>query len=207
MISYFNVSINYANEVVFQDFSLEINKGEKVVLSGPSGSGKSTLLHAIMGFVKPASGEIKVAGKILNPQNSRFIRKQISWLPQELSFDIKDCRDLAYFPFTYKYNQPLFPTQKEMDEMLESLLLPADILQKRTDEISGGQKQRIMLASMLLLKRPIVLLDEPTSALDADAVRALVEYIKHLPDVTLVSTSHDDNWVKNMDKIIDIKKK
>ena len=64
-----------------------------------------------------------------------------------------------------------------------------------------------MLASMLLLKRPIVLLDEPTSALDADAVRALVEYIKHLPDVTLVSTSHDDNWVKNMDKIIDIKKK
>lgn len=205
MIIFDHITISYPKETVFKDFSLHIAKGEKVVLSGHSGSGKSTLLNAVMGFVTPVSGKISVNGEIITSQTIHNIRKHIAWLPQELSFDIKSNKELAYFPFAYSLNRQVKPSEEEMKTMLQALLLSPDILQKNRDEISGGQKQRILLASMLLLKKDILLLDEPTSALDAASVKALLALLFKQKNLTVISTSHDRLWIENMDRIINLK--
>ncbi|OJU24258.1 MAG: hypothetical protein BGN92_12250 [Sphingobacteriales bacterium 41-5] len=206
MISFDKVNIQYGDTKVLEHFSMQIGRGEKVALSGPSGSGKSTIINAIMGFVTASAGTIKVNDTPVNPENIRSIRKNISWLPQELSFNIKECRRLAYLPFEFQANHSHKPTEEEMNKMLSEFLLPEGILQRTTDEISGGQKQRLMLASILLLKRPILLLDEPTSALDALSAKAVLDYINKQPELTMVSSSHDTGWTQQVTKVIDLKK-
>lgn len=204
MISFKQVSIRYDNEVIFHNFSMQVHVSEKVVLSGPSGSGKSTLLNAIMGFVKVAAGSVFVGDLEVNPQNITRIRNGLSWLPQELSFDINSCRELAYQPFAYAANRLLRPKEEAMSNMMEQLLLPPDILKKQTDQISGGQKQRIILSGILLLQKPLLLLDEPTSALDDESSKALIRHIRSRPELTVISSSHDALWIQQMDKNIQL---
>ena len=206
MISFDKVDVQYGDTKVLENFSMHIARGEKVALSGPSGSGKSTIINAIMGFVPTAAGTIKINNKTVNHENIRSIRKDISWLPQELSFNIKECRQLAYLPFEFQANHSQKPTEEEMTKILSELLLPEDILQRTTDEISGGQKQRLILAAILLLKRPILLLDEPTSALDAISAQAVLNYINLQPELTMISSSHDASWTQQVSKVIDLKK-
>lgn len=206
MISFTNVDINYDSEKVIENFSLEVKKGEKVVLSGPSGSGKSTILNAIMGFVNMLKGVVTVNGNIVGPQAIHTIRKQISWLPQDVDFNVKYCRELVYFPFQFQVNKSIKPSDKVVNDLLAALLLPAGILNKAIDEISGGQKQRLALASVLMLNRPILLLDEPSSALDAVSADAIVAILSAKKDVTVVSSSHDAEWIQKMDRIIKINK-
>lgn len=206
MISFKNVDINYETEKVLQNFSANIEKGEKVVLSGPSGSGKSTLLNAVMGFVNTTAGVVEVNGNIVGPQTIHEIRKQISWLPQDVNFNVKLCRELVYFPFQFAINKSIRPSESNVKEILEALLLSPAILNKQVDEISGGQKQRLALASILMLNRPIVLLDEPSSALDTVAADAVVAILSGKKDVTIISSSHDAEWVRKMDRIIKLEK-
>ena len=207
MITFNDVTVKFLNETVFSNFSMQISSGEKIGIGGASGVGKSTLLSAIMGFVKPISGNVIVDNMPVDSTHIRAIRKQIGWLPQELSFDIKSCRQLMMLPFNYKQNLKLLPTSTDIDSMLEQLQLDPQILLKQTDEISGGQKQRIMLASILLLKKPIILLDEPTSALDSESTKALISCILNQEKTTIISCSHDPLWIESMSRTITLKNK
>lgn len=206
MIVFNHVSISYLHEKVLSDFSMEVRSGEKITLAGSSGSGKSTLLNAILGFVKPDNGEISVNNHLMSPKTIKTIRSQTAWLPQDLSFDIKHCKELVLFPFKLAANKANIPSDKELWRTMEKLLLDPQLLEKETNQISGGQKQRLMLTSILLLKKPIILLDEPTSALDADSTNALVEYIRQMKETTVIGCSHDPLWNNNMDRIININK-
>ncbi len=202
-VSFNNITVKYEDRIVFRNFSETIYAGEKVVLTGPSGSGKTTLMNTVLGFT-PHEGSIEVFGKLVSEEEIAAIRKMTAWLPQDLSFDLRSCRDLLYYPFEYDANKKNLPQQKEIDILLEELLLPADILQRSVDQISGGQKQRLLLASVLLLKKPLLLLDEPTSALDAKSVNALLQHINR-NKLTIISSSHDAEWIRGMDKIIQLK--
>lgn len=204
MVIFDNVSVNYQHEKVLMDFSMEIAAGEKIALSGISGSGKSTILNTIMGFTIPDAGRVSINNMPTDAQHIQQIRRLTAWLPQELTFDIKWCKTLVLFPFTFKHNKSLTPTDSELYETLEQLLLDPSILEKQTDEISGGQKQRLMLASILLLKKPILLLDEPTSALDAASTLALAKYVNSMKSSTVISASHDPLWNQEMQRIINL---
>ena len=204
-VSFKNLTVKYGNKWVIRNFSATIFQGEKIVFSGSSGAGKSTLMNCILGFVKYAEGSLNVFGKEVNPDHIAQIRKETSWLPQELSFDIQTCKALLYFPFEYEANKKNIPDREEVSSLLSELLLPADILERRVDEISGGQKQRLLLASVLLLKRPLLLLDEPTSALDDKSVAAVLQYINKNKNITVISSSHDPAWIKGMSRIIQLK--
>lgn len=203
IIDFKNVSLKFDNHVFIKDFNQQIFENEKVVFSGISGSGKTSLLNSILGFIPIHQGEIWVNDLQVHSKNIHEIRKLVSWLPQDLFFDIESCRELVNLPFSFEVNKQFQPTENQFQEMIERLLLPKDILDKKTNEISGGQKQRMVLASLLLLPKPILLLDEPTSALDQKSTEALLEII-HAQKKTLISSSHDPFWNSKMDKIIQI---
>ena len=202
-IIYEHVRIDYDNQTVIHDFSASIDTGQKTVFSGPSGSGKSTLMNALMGFVTLTQGRILLGDLEVNAQNIGKIRQQIAWLPQNLDLDVSSCRDVFNLPFQYLANKTHQPTESQSQEMLKRLLLPDNILDKTVDEISGGQKQRLMLASILLLPKPVLLLDEPTSALDTESANQLLQIITE-QGKTVISSSHDPFWVKNMDQVIEV---
>ena len=204
VITFNNVAIKYDEVEILKSFSTEILKGENTVFSGASGSGKSSLLNACLGFIPVSDGEIFVLKEKVNTKNIHKIRKEIAWLPQELFFDIKSCRDLVQLPFQFEVNKKYQPSEKELVEMLENLLLPANILDKKVSEISGGQKQRLLLVSLLLMPKPLLFLDEATSALDQNSTESVLKIIKK-QEKTVISASHDSFWNASMDKIISIK--
>jgi ABC-type transport system involved in cytochrome bd biosynthesis, ATPase and permease components len=205
MIQIKNLSVSYGDEQVISNLSFAAKKGDKVALSGPSGSGKSSILNLLMGFVYPFSGRVTVNGIDLNEQNIDAIRQQISWLPQELSLKIDTVEELFFYPYTFRANKHLRPSTEEVKRIFGDLLLDVSLLEKSLSEISGGQKQRVALASVLLLKKDILLLDEPTSALDAESRSAIINLIKKLDGVTVIASTHDEEWLAAMDTVINLK--
>jgi len=205
MIQIENLSVSYGDEQVISNLSFAAKKGDKVALSGPSGSGKSSILNLLMGFVYPFTGKVSVNGIDLNEQNIDAIRQQISWLPQELSLKLDMVEELFYYPYTFKANRHLRPSSDAVEKIFGDLLLDVSLLKKSLSEISGGQKQRVALASVLLLKKGILLLDEPTSALDAESRTAIINLIKRLDGVTVIASTHDEEWLAAMDMVINLK--
>lgn len=201
-----NISVSFDGVKVIENFSMNVNHGQKVVISGPSGIGKSTILNSMLGFVEIQSGSIEIDKILLSASTIKQIRAKTAWLPQDLYFKLDSAEDLLLFPFFFAQNKSHKPTENEISEMLENLQLEQNILSKKLDEISGGQKQRVALASQLLLKKTLLLLDEPTSALDDEAQNAVIKMLRKKPELTVVSVSHNPNWNKHMDMIIELKK-
>lgn len=204
MIQVENLSVSFGCEQVIRNLSFTVGEGEKVALSGPSGSGKSTIINLLMGFIPSYTGLVKVKGLTLNEDTVDRIRREVSWMPQELAFKFDSVKEFFFLPFTYRVNRNLRPAEQEVKQLFEALMLDYSILDKQLNEISGGQKQRVALASVLLLKRKILFLDEPTSALDAESRDAIVNYVRQLKGVAVLTSTHDPLWLEAVDKEINL---
>lgn len=182
MLNINQLHFSYGPGAPAYDFSLNVEAGEILGISGKSGSGKSTLLDLIAGFLRPSSGSILLNGEELNALRTEH--RPISILFQ---------KDNIFEHLT---------AQKNIELGLEQ---PggADALLKQVDlegfekslcaELSGGQQQRVALARTLGRNRPILLLDEPFSALDdqtADEMRALVRKLVKQNDWHTILVSH-----------------
>ena len=206
MIKFKQTTFEYNQSILLSEFNLDINKGEKVVLYGASGSGKSTLLHALLGFVHPQSGTIEINGAPLTEESVALLRKEIAWLPQEFSMPLETVQQAMLAPFEFKANADKKPQKATMVKHLLELGLEKETLEKRLVELSGGQRQRIMLATALLLQKPILLLDEPTSALDAASIELMIRYLKNQNEVTMLAVSHDAGFINAFDRKIEVTK-
>ena len=200
MIQFNNTYFEYDEKPLISGFSVNIARGEKVVIYGPSGSGKSTLVHAILGFVQATQGEIMVNNLPLSPDTITEIRQLTSWLPQDISLPYNTVRDMVLAPFEFKANHSHKPSDQEILAEFDKLGLEHNLLEKGITEISGGQKQRILLLTTVLLRKPILLLDEPTSALDAQSVDLVINYLKSLTDTTIIAISHDQKLINALDR-------
>ena len=200
MIQFNNTYFIYDEKPLISGFSVNIARGEKVVIYGPSGSGKSTLVHAILGFVQATQGEIMVNNLPLSPDTITEIRQLTSWLPQDISLPYNTVRDMVLAPFEFKANHSRKPSDQEILAEFDKLGLEHNLLEKGITEISGGQKQRILLLTTVLLRKPILLLDEPTSALDAQSVDLVIDYLKSLTDTTIIAISHDQKLINSLDR-------
>lgn len=202
MIQISNLNINFKQENIFSDFSISLAKGEKLAITGESGKGKSTLLHLLAGFISDFNGQVVINGKTLSPLNIDKIRQNIAWLPQDISFNLGSVKELLFSPFAFAQNKTLKPSQKKVTDMLIALDLPEEILFKKVKEISGGQKQRVIIASLLLMEKPLLLLDEPTSALDKRIKKKVSDYILSQKELTVIAATHDQDWIDQSDHII-----
>ncbi len=204
MVSINDLNISFKNEIIFKDFSLFVKKGEKIAVTGKSGKGKSTLLNLLAGFIPDFKGSISVFGIDLSASTISDIRKQTAWLPQETSLNLKTVNELFYAPFEFEQNKNNRPSKNEVSEIFNEFDLQESLLTKKIKEISGGQKQRIILASCLLLKKPLLLIDEPTSALDDHIKKKVTDYILNKEDLTVIAATHDAYWIKKSDKVISL---
>lgn len=205
MISFKDVEIAFNGKAVISGFNLEVKNGGHVVLTGPSGSGKSSLLKTVTGIVTPSKGTIKCDGKVLSEDTITEFRKKICYISQKISFDPQETVDeFMMFPFTFKANKELKPQNREVEDITKVFSLNYDeIKSKLMSELSGGQTQRLAIARGLLLKRDIYLLDEATTGLDKNNRAALIEYFKK-SGVTILSVSHDPEWIGAFDNTVDV---
>ncbi len=197
-----NVTISFDTKPVLDQFSFEVKEGEKVVVSGDSASGKSTIINLVLGFCNPDSGRILIDGEDIRDMNIHKWRSRIGWLPQEFPFGAQLVRDVIFRPFSFKSNKLVKPTDEEILVLFSKLGLEESALSKKMDEVSGGQKQRIGLIISLLLKRDVLLLDEPTAALDKHNKKLVMAHLLKNKHSTILSTSHDQEWIDQCDKII-----
>ncbi|TVR68502.1 MAG: ATP-binding cassette domain-containing protein [Marinilabiliales bacterium] len=195
MIKALDISLSFNGTPVFSKLSFNIDQGDNVCFSGPSGTGKSTLLMMLQGYVLPASGTIRIAGKKLDAVNIRQIRQKMSYVPQNINLPVGNGKELL--KLMGRENNALLT-----GGFIEKLGMPANMLYRDFDEMSGGQKQRIVIAICLSLERDIVLLDEPTSSLDDESVGRLVRVVGNLENTTVVSASHNHMWMQSAAKVI-----
>lgn len=191
---------DFGNGPVLDDVSLDVYKGEVVVLIGPSGCGKSTLLRCINGLEKIQSGEILLDGKIItaNKVNWKQIRQKIGMVFQ--SYDL--------FPhMTVMGNIVLGPLKaqkrdkKEVTKEAEQILDRVGLLERKDAyprELSGGQKQRVAIVRALIMKPEIILFDEVTAALDPEMVREVLDVMLELAKrgSTMLIVTHEMQFAK-----------
>ncbi len=197
--------MSFNSTELFRGLSFNIKKGEKAVLKGPSGSGKTTLLNLAMGFQKPDKGAIRILGNEIRPGRLADIRAKIAWVPQNPAIiGDEDVRSAIDFPFTFSANKSIRPSYKDIIGAFEAVGLEEKILDEDFSEVSGGENQRIAIVIARLLRKPVIIIDEPTSALDKASAKKVIDYLFSDDSLTVLSASHEDIWVDNCDKVIEI---
>lgn len=202
-----HVTKSYDQNVIFSDLSLEVKKGEVVVILGPSGCGKSTLLRCINGLEKIQEGDILLEDEFISHQSKQMplIRQKIGMVFQ--SYELFPHLDVLH-------NIILGPTKaqgrdkSEAIKEAERLLARVGLLDKKNAyprQLSGGQKQRVAIVRALCMKPEILLFDEVTAALDPEMVREVLDVILSLAKEgsTMVIVTHEMEFARAIaDRII-----
>ena len=202
-----NISKSYDNHNIFDNFSLEINKGEFVIISGKSGSGKSTLCNIIGLLDKPDKGKIFIEDEEINyksKQISNLLSKKISYLFQ--NFALIDNATIGYnLELVYPSKRHRKSKKKLIEEKLKKVGLE-DSYDKLVYECSGGQQQRVAIARLLLKQGDIIICDEPTGSLDDENKILIMELISkmHAEGKTIIIVTHDKTLFSYADRIITI---
>jgi ABC-type polar amino acid transport system ATPase subunit len=191
---------------VLKGISLEVQKGEVLVIIGPSGSGKSTLLRCINLLIEPDSGRVFLDGTQVNRRDIRpeWVREQVGMVFQ--SFNL-------FAHLTALQNVTLGPTRvrgtdaetanAEGRKLLDRVGL-ADKSDAYPAQLSGGQQQRVAIARALAMNPKAMLFDEPTSALDPEYIREVLDVMAALArdGMTMIVVTHEMGFASSVAKRI-----
>lgn len=204
MISLNDVTISRGGKTLLRNADLTVKAGDRVAICGPSGCGKSSLLAAMVGCFPVDSGRIFVRDIELSVTTVLQVRQQIAFIGQEPVMGAETVREAMLLPFTFHANRKYLPDTCKIISALKSLQLTEDIMDKTCISISGGERQRVAIARALLMEKNIFIADEITSALDKKSTGAVEQAFKNL-DVTLISVSHDPDWLTKQDAVYEFK--
>ena len=199
-----NLVVNFQKQNIINNFSLTLNQGEKIILTGHSGCGKTTILRTLLGFTPISRGEIYVNGTQLSEDNCWEIRKQFAYVSQAPFTGFGTAKEFLMAPFKFKANQHLNISNDIILKYMMKFHLKEELLNKNSDELSGGEKQRFAIIGAILLNKKIFLLDEPTAALDKRNRKAFNDYLLKNSDFSAIIITHDDEIIQNSTKVIDM---
>ncbi|MGL5280035.1 MAG: energy-coupling factor ABC transporter ATP-binding protein [Cetobacterium sp.] len=182
------------DEIILENFNMEIEEGSWTFIIGKTGSGKSTLLQTIGFLLNNIQGEILWKGTNLsNSLNLKKFREAMGYMFQYTEkqfFNNTIKEEIEYFLIKKKVSRE--EIDRNVNEVLKLLKLSDEILNKSPYEISGGQKRLVALASILVTSPKLLLLDEPTAGLDLENKKLFFDILKQLKNkgVTIIQISH-----------------
>lgn len=202
MIEVVNLCKSFGKNEVLKNISINIEKGEKVVVIGPSGSGKSTFLRCLNCMEDPTSGEIYFGGAdITDPRvDINLHRQKMGMVFQHFNLfnNMTVLKNLTLAP-----RKVLKKSKAEAEARAMELLKRIGLEDKANaypSSLSGGQKQRVAIARSLAMDPQVILFDEPTSALDPEMVGEVLELMKDLAEqgMTMVVVTHEMGFAREV---------
>ncbi|MCS7205643.1 MAG: ATP-binding cassette domain-containing protein [Leptospiraceae bacterium] len=199
-----NAEIGYKKNILIQNLSLQIHRGDKILLLGSNGVGKTTLIKTILGIQRPLQGSISFF------YSSCSYVPQALEIPKEFLLTIEETLELYYdtklFPNKRKHER-----QKEINEVLKK----TNLFEKKhllLRECSGGELQRTFISRALLRKPELIVFDEPLAAVDVDNQKqffSLLDTIHKEYQVSILMTSHimNEDFLKFFSRKLLIKNK
>ncbi len=193
------------------DVSLEVTKGELVVVRGPSGSGKTTLLNLLGGLDRPTSGRVLLGdGRELSALPEKEVlevrRTRIGYVFQSFGLiPVLSAAENVEIPLRLL---ELDPAEREsrVAAALELVGLSGHVRQ-RPYELSGGQQQRVGIARALVSEPEILIADEPTGQLDsatAATIMELIQELTHARGLAAVVSTHDPVLMQRADRVVEL---
>src|SRR6266481_443640 len=208
-IEFKEVSKAFGDRVVLENVSFDVLPGEMVCILGRSGVGKSVALHNIMGFLKPDSGRVIVAGQDITDYNEvqlEEIRKKVTMVFQNGAlFDSLTVGENVAFPLRERHDQDEEQIYQIVDGLMDMVgvkpmrdLLPSDL--------STGMKRSVAIARALSAQPECILYDEPTTMVDplmANLLGDLIQKLKQQLKLTSIVVTHDMRLAKKLaDRIV-----
>ena len=207
-ISLTNVDFVYPHTGInaLKDFSLQINKGEKIAVVGRTGSGKSTLAQLLLHMYEPQKGLITYDGIPVNKFEMHSLRGQISYVPQDVFLFSETVRNNIRFGMNDATDEDVITAAKQasIHTEIEKFQLGYDtLIGERGVTLSGGQKQRISIARAMIKDPKIVIFDDCLSAVDARTEKEIIGNLyRFLKDKTAIIITHRIFALFDFDKII-----
>ena len=181
-----NLSFGYADEKIFDDFSLTIERGEKIALVGESGAGKTTLLYLLMKLFPPDSGTIAVGRKIAASTFTNYI----------FSASIRDNFKILHENIS---DEQILTALRTCE--LENFDINVSIGEDGAN-LSSGERNRLQIALALVGEPEILILDEPTAGLDKICAEKLIKnLIEATKNRTLIIITHDSNYFSEIGRV------
>lgn len=194
-----NIHKHFGSVHALRGVSLDVEKGEVILIIGPSGSGKSTLLRCINRLEEFDSGSIVVDGITLDSaENINAVRTEVGMVFQQFNlFPHLTVLDNITLAQKIVRNRSV----EESENIARQLLVKVGIPEKSNyypGQLSGGQQQRVAIARALAMNPKIMLFDEPTSALDPEMIQEVLDVMLNLAKegMTMVVVSHEIGFAK-----------
>lgn len=183
-----DISKSYDDRLLFQNFSYNVMRLDRIGIIGKNGCGKSTLLKIILGIIQPDTGSVKIGETV-----------KIGYFAQQNEVFDENQRVIDYIK---EFGETVYTADHEeitASQMLERFLFYKEEQYKPISKCSGGEKRRLYLCSILMSAPNILILDEPTNDLDTDTMTILEDYLENFQGAVL-AVSHDRYF---LDKIAD----
>ena len=191
------LSKSFGKNKILKNISLEISKGERVVIIGPSGSGKSTFLRCLNGL-ESFQGKIFFEDKDITKNEFKRMRHKVGMVFQSFNLfeNLTVWENITIAPLSRKIED-----EKTINENAKKYLSQIHLEDKSEvypSTLSGGQRQRVAIIRTLMMHPDIILFDEPTSALDAEMIDEVLNLMMDVAKegMTMVVVTHELNFAK-----------
>ncbi len=207
-ISISNVDFVYPHTGIhaLKDFTLQINKGEKIAIIGRTGSGKSSLAQLLLHMYQPQNGIIAYDGIPINKFDIHTLRSQISYVPQDVFLFSETVRNNIRFGMNDATDEAVVQAARQAsihNEITNFTMGYDTMVGERGVTLSGGQKQRISIARALIKEPKVVIFDDCLSAVDTRTEKEIIGNLDNfLKDKTAIIITHRIFSLFEFDKII-----